>query len=73
MKFSGGVLARAAGENVGDLIMGRQKPLHLPRQLEALHDPLSSPRRLMGIFRSIIEPLVLAVLDAGQSRLRPHS
>src|SRR5712664_2020316 len=30
---------------------------------EPLHDPLSSPRRLMRILRSIIEPLVLAVLD----------
>jgi hypothetical protein len=65
MKFGGGVLTRTAGENVGDLIMGRQKPLHLPRRLEALHHPLPSSGRLAGILRSIIEALVLAVLDAG--------
>jgi hypothetical protein len=47
MKLLGGVLVGAAGENVGDLIMGGQKPLHLPRRLEPLHNPLWSPRRLV--------------------------
>src|SRR4051812_45795208 len=65
MKLDGGVLAGAAGENVGDLIMDGQKPLHLPRRLEALHDPLSSSRWLVGILRPVVEALVLAVLDAG--------
>jgi hypothetical protein len=36
MKLRGGVLVGAAGENVSDLIMGRKKPLHLPRRLEPL-------------------------------------
>jgi hypothetical protein len=63
MKLRGGVLVGAAGENVGDLIMGRQKLLHLPRRFEPLHDPLSSSRRLVGILRSVVEAFVLAVPD----------
>ena len=31
MKFSGGVLVGAAGENVGDLIVGGKEALNLPR------------------------------------------
>jgi IS1 family transposase len=58
-------LGWAAGENVGNLIVGGEKPLHLTRRLEALHDPLSSARRLVGILRSVIEAFVLAPLDAG--------
>ena len=70
MKRRGGLLVGAAGENVGDLIMGGQKPLHLPRRLEPLHDPLSSTRRLVGILGSVIEAFVLAVLTPGMiSRL----
>src|SRR3954451_11917777 len=65
MKAGGGILVGAAGEDVGDLIMDGQKPLHLPRRLEALHDPLSSSRRLVGILRPVVEAFVLAVLDAG--------
>jgi len=65
MKLGGGVLIEVAGENVGDLIMGGKKPLHLPRRLESLHDPLSSSRRLVGILRPVVEAFVLAVLDTG--------
>src|SRR4051812_30935168 len=65
MKFGGGVLVGAAGEEVGDLIVGGEKPLHLPRRLEALHDPLSSSRWLVGILRPVVEAFVLAMLDAG--------
>src|SRR3954470_3272652 len=64
MKPDGGVLAGTAEEEVGDLIMDGQKPLHLPRRLEALHDPLSSSRWLMRILCPVVEPFVLAVLDA---------
>ena len=66
MKLDGGILVTAAGENVGDLIMGRQKPLRLPRRLESLHDPLSSSHRLVGILRAVVEAFVQPVLDAGQ-------
>jgi hypothetical protein len=64
MKLGGGVLLGTAGEEIGDLIMNGQKPLHLPRRFEPLHDPLSS-RWLVGILRPVVEALVLAVLDAG--------
>jgi hypothetical protein len=64
MKPGGGVLAGAAGEEIDDLIVGGEKPLHLPRRLEALHDPLSSSGGLMGILRPVVEAFVLAVLDA---------
>src|SRR5271166_1190178 len=50
---------------VGDLIVCGKKPLHLPRRLETLHDPLSSSCRLVGVFRPVVEALVLAMLDAG--------
>jgi hypothetical protein len=49
MKLGGGVLVGAAGENVGDLIVGGKKPLHLPWRLVALYDPLASSGRLMRI------------------------
>src|SRR4051812_13920448 len=65
MKFRGGVLGGAAGEDGGELIVGGENPLHLPRRLKALHDPLSSSGRLVGILRPIIETLVLPMLDAG--------
>src|SRR5689334_3891631 len=64
MKPGGGVVAGAVGEKVGDLIVDGEKPLHLPRRLEALHDPLSSSGRLVGILRPVVEALVLTVLDA---------
>src|SRR3954452_11724165 len=63
MKLGGGVLLGTAGEEIGDLIMDGQKPLHLPRRSEPFHDPLSSSRRLMRILRPVIEALVLAMLD----------
>ncbi len=57
-------MVAAAGENVGDLIVGGKKLLHLPRRLEPLHDPLSSPGRLVGILCPVVEAFVLPVLDA---------
>ena len=50
-------------EEVGDRIMDRDEALQLPRRFEPLHDPLSPPRWLMGIFGSIIESLMLAMLE----------
>jgi len=64
-KVGGGVLVWPAGENIGNLIMDGKKPLHLPRRLEPLNDPLSSSRWLVRILRPIIEALVLPMLDAG--------
>jgi hypothetical protein len=60
MKLCDGVLVGAGGKNVGDLIMGGKKPLHLPPgRLEAFHDPLSSSRRLVGVLRPVVEAFVL--------------
>src|ERR1700730_16144648 len=59
----GGVAVSAAGENVGDLVIGGKEALNLPRGLEPLHDPLSSSGRLMGVFGPGIEGLVLPMLD----------
>ena len=51
-------------EEVGDLIVSRQKPLGLPGRFKTLHDPFASPCRLMRILRPIVEPFVLAMFDA---------
>src|SRR5271169_844220 len=64
-EVGGGVVVSAAGEKVGELVMGGKEALHLPRRLEPLHDPLSWSGRLMGVFGPVIEALVLAMLDPG--------
>lgn len=64
-KLGGGISVAAAGEKIGDLIMGRQKPWHLPPRLEPLDDPFSSSGRLVGILRPVVEAVVLPVLDPG--------
>ena len=51
-------------EQVVDLIVGGEEPLRLAGRFELLHLPLSSARRLVRVFRSVVEPLVLAMLDA---------
>ena len=43
--------------------MGGKEALNVPRQLEPLHDPLSSSGRLMGDFGPVIEALVLSMLN----------
>ena len=58
-------MVSAAGENVGELVMGEKDALNVPRRLEPLHDPLSASGRLMGGFGPIIEALVLPMLDPG--------
>lgn len=50
-------------KEICDLIVNRQEPLDLSRRFESLHDLLASPRRLMGILGSIVQPLMLAMLD----------
>ena len=47
------------GRTLATLVVGGKETLDLPRRFEPLHDPLSSPGRLMGIFGSILEALVL--------------
>ena len=56
-------------EEIGDLIVYRQEFLDLPWRFEPLHDPLSSPRRLVRILGPIVQPFVLAVFHV-QASLR---
>ena len=50
-------------KEIGELIVNGQEPLRLSRRFEPLHDPLPSPRRLMRIFRPVVQAFVLAMLD----------
>src|SRR5215471_690993 len=45
--------------------MGREEALRLTGRFELLHLPLSSACRLVRILRSVIESLVLAMVNAG--------
>ena len=56
-------------EEVVDLVVGGQEALTLSGRLEPLHLAFSSSGRLVRIFRPVVEPLVLAVLDAGHDLL----
>jgi hypothetical protein len=58
-------------EEVGDLIVDGQEPLRLGPRLETLHDPFSSPCRLMRILGSIVQAFVLAMLNL-KAHLRPR-
>jgi len=49
-------------EEVGDLILNRQKSLCLPG-CEPLYDPFPSSCQLVRILRAIVHPFVLAVFD----------
>jgi hypothetical protein len=54
----------AEPEEVSDLIMGREETLRLTGRFELLHLPLSAARWLVRILRSVVQPLVLAMLNA---------
>jgi hypothetical protein len=58
-----------AAEQVVDLIVGCEKALGLAGRFELLHLPLSSSRRLVRILRSVVQSLVLPMLDAGMISL----
>jgi Transposase len=62
--LGGSDMITAKMEQVVDLIVGGEEPLRLAGRFELLHLPLSSARRLVRVFRSVVEPLVLAMLDA---------
>ena len=63
--LGGSAMIAAEMEEVVDLIVGGEEPLRLAGRFELLHLALSSARRLMRVFRSVVQPLVLAMLDAG--------
>ena len=52
-------------EEVIDLVVGGEEALRLTGRFELLHLPLSAARRLVRVFRSVVQSLVLAMLDAG--------
>ena len=56
-------------KQVVDLIVGCEEALRLVGRFELLHLLLSSSRRLVRILRSIIQSLVLPMLDAGMVSL----
>jgi hypothetical protein len=63
--LGGSAMIAAEMEEVVDLVVGGEEPLRLAGRFELLHLPLSSARRLMRVFRSVVQPPVLAMLDAG--------
>ena len=63
--LDGSAMIAAEMEEVVDLIVGGEEPLRLAGRFELLHLALSSARRLMRVFRSVVQPLVLAMLNAG--------
>jgi hypothetical protein len=62
--FGGSDIIAAKMEEVVDLVVGREEPLRLAGRFELLHLPLSAARRLVRVFRSVVQPLVLAMLNA---------
>src|ERR671913_302220 len=71
--FAGGEVVAAEVEEVVDLVVGGEEALCLPRRLEALHLPLSSPCRLVRVLRPVVQALVPAVLDTRQQVLLGRS
>src|SRR3954469_7929479 len=55
--LGGGAVIAAEMEEIVDPVMGGEEALGLARRLEPLHLPFASPRRLMGILRSVVEML----------------
>ena len=55
--LGGSDVIAAEMEEVVDLIVGGEEPLRLAGRFEPLHLPLSSARRLVRVFRSVVEPL----------------
>ena len=63
--LGGSEVTAAEMERVVDLIMGCEEALGLTGRFELLHLPLSSARRLVRILGSVVQSLVLPMLNAG--------
>jgi len=63
----GGQEVAAELEEVVDLAVAGEEPLGMPRRLEPLHLPFSSPRWLVRDLGPIVEVAALPVLDPGQN------
>jgi hypothetical protein len=46
--------------------LGKEEPLRLARRFEPLHPPLPLSSRLMGVLRTIVEILLLAIFYPGE-------
>jgi hypothetical protein len=67
--LGGSDVMAAEMEKVVDLIVGCEEAQSLAGRFELLHLPLSSSRRLVRILRSVVQSLVLPMLDAGMISL----
>src|SRR5215217_6679773 len=67
--LAGGDVVAAEVEEVVDLIVGGEETLCLAGRLEALHLAFSSSRRLVRVFRPVVEAPVPTVLDGGHQLL----
>src|SRR5690349_17143527 len=63
--LDGGDVVATEVEGVADQVVGGEEALRPPRRLEPFHLPFSLSRRLMRILGTVVQPLVLPVLDAG--------
>ena len=50
-----------------DGTVGCEETLGRPQRLESLHASLSLPRRLVGVFRPVVQIAMLPMLNAGQA------
>jgi hypothetical protein len=48
-----------------DGTIGCEETLGRPGRLESLHASLSLPRRIVGVFRPVVQMVMLPMLDAG--------
>src|ERR1700752_3844378 len=60
----GGDVSAAEVKGVVDRVVRRKEALRLSRRFEALHLPLASSCRLVGILGPVVEPLMPAMFDA---------
>src|SRR5688500_2814972 len=56
----------SGAEVLRDGTIGREEPLGVPCRLKSLHPPFPLAGRLVGVFRTVIQIAVLAVLHARQ-------
>src|SRR3954447_25971362 len=61
--LDGGAVIAAEVEQVVDLIVSGEEALGLAGRLEALHLPLPSSGRLMGILRPVVQAFMSSMLD----------
>jgi hypothetical protein len=63
----GGQEVASRSKVLRDGTIGCEETLGLPGRLESLHASLSLPRRLVGVFRPVVQIAMRPMLDAGQA------